>query len=139
MKSKVLFWYEEHTVGNTYTWMDRFIAYFGLEPRLIDTLGHFKQEPGRTPVAYPNLNDALEDLKDHSWIFLDSKGEHILDEFEHPEGPSVYAFGSDSKGFGCNPKEFGTTVRLRNPDEIYVLHALPLVLYDRALRLSGRH
>ena len=139
-RSKVLFWYEEATVGNTYTWMDRFITYFDLEMRLIDKVGQFldNQEPDRLPIAYPDLDSALEDMSDHTWVFLDPNGDHILDEFQHPEGLVVYAFGSNTTGFGQDLSGLGQLVKLRNPDEIYVLNALPLVLYDRELNLAGK-
>lgn len=137
-ESKVLFWHDEGTVGYVYTWMDRFINYFGLEPRVIDTLSHFKRGPNRYPVPYQDLQSALEDMSDHNLVFIDPKGEHLLDEFQHPKGPTVYAFGSNLDGFEQDISGLGQTVRLRNPDEVYVLHALPIVLYDRELCLAGR-
>jgi hypothetical protein len=143
-KPKILLWYEKHIVGFNYTWTQRFSSYFGVEARFIDTLKFFKREPGRTPVVYYSMEEAIADLHDHHWVFLDPRGDVILDEFKHPSGPVVYAFGSDSTGFGKPVKKFfdnsfeGEIVRLRKKDEIYVLHALPYVLYDRQIFLDGR-
>ena len=137
-KSIVLNWYDDSVVSRDYTWMDRFITYFGMEMQLIDPAGVFKRESGRFPVVYYTLDEALDALKDLTWVFLDSQGEYILDEFDHPMEQTVYAFGANVDGFGKSLQGLGHTVKLRLPDEIYALHALPIVLYDRALKLAGR-
>jgi hypothetical protein len=143
VKSKVLFWYDEATKGPTYTWLDRYITYFGLEMRPIDLVGQFKQEPGRLPIAYQNLISAIEDMRDHRWVILDASGNTILDEYEHPKTPAVYALGSDTAGFGGPANEVfkgldTDFIRLRKEGEVYVQHLLPILLYDRELSIMGK-
>lgn len=118
-------------------WMDRFIAYFGLEPILIDKIDAFNPEHTTIPV-YKSLQEALADNTDYHWTFIDPRGSIVLDEYEHPSVPTIYAFGSDFAGFGESIEQIGDIVRLRCPDEIYVLSVLPLVLYDRQLFLQGK-
>jgi hypothetical protein len=143
MASKVLFWYELRTVGEHYANIVRWCAYFGLEPIVIDRVGHFGKGPGpgRT-TAYQNFAEAQEALADHQWVCLHPDGAEYLDTFAHPDDDTltVYALGSDFTGFENKPVDAlpGSTVKLRNPDAIYAFQVVPMLLYDRMLYLHGR-
>lgn len=139
MKSKVLFWYEQRTVGNLYTLIDRWVTYFGMEPIVVDLLGHFKSEPGRFPYKVESLDEAVARWTDHTWVFLDATGSVVLDEFEHPSDPVIYAFGSDITGFEKTIDELpGLKVKLRDPQIVTADMAIAMTLHDRAIFRAGR-
>jgi hypothetical protein len=48
---------------------------------------------------YPSLSVAYEAYPDHTWVYLDSKAEITLNEFEHPKDNVVYVVGDDHEGF----------------------------------------
>lgn len=145
MACKLLFWYEDRTIGEHYMNLVRWCAYFGVEPIVIDNVGHFGKGPGpgRT-TAYQTFQEARAALSDHQWVFLHSGAATFLDEYTHPDQDqdAVYVLGSDVTGFGDNTEpdlqELGDTVRLRKADEIYAFQVVPMLLYDRALYHAGR-
>lgn len=137
-KSKVLFFYDEGIVGYIYGEMDRCIRFFGLEPIVWDTLGHFEKQCTGRPLAFPTLEEAYAALTDYRWVFMHSRGTQFLDEYVHSSEPTIYAFGCDVNGFGFEPHDLGDTVRLRTDEEPYAYNVLPFVLYDRDLFLRGK-
>ena len=140
MAAKVLFWFEESTAGLNFSHLDRNATYFGCHPVIIDLTRTWKaRAPGQFPIIYHSFDEALADLSDHAWVFLHPDGPTILDEFEHPADPVVYAVGSNRTGFGKAAEELqGSLVRLRNPEVVNDYQALFLTLHDRYLFQNGR-
>jgi hypothetical protein len=135
--TKVLFWYDRRT----YTDIDRAVRYFEADPIVIDPGFVFKRESGRSPIAYDNLQDAIDGVVGHHWVFLCDEGNQILDEFTHPDEGVVYAFGNNHCGFGVSIGSLrlvGDVVRLRNPEIVHDYQAMQMVLYDRELFFGGR-
>lgn len=126
---RVLIHYEDHVVGNIYTLINQFVSYFDSELIVVDKVGHFNGE-----FAYDTLDNVIQSYSHWTWVFIDPTGNQVLDEFKHPVGDVVYAFGSDFDGFG-ELEFFGDVVRLRKSDVIFAHQALPLVLYDRSLSI----
>jgi len=133
-KSRVLFWHDFSTYADIIRW----IRYFDLLPIVVDTEEAFKRGSGRRHVV-SSLQEALSEFNSYRWVFLDHRGSAVLDEFEHPSKPTVYAFGEAVTGFDMDASELpGDVVRLRVEEETHARFVLPLVLYDRALFLAGR-
>ena len=134
MRPKILFWYEEATVKHDYAWWNRYASFHGCEVAVIDTLGVFKGD-----FASKTFDEALAKYSDHQWVFLHPGAVHYLDEYQHPVGPVIYAFGSDIHGFGRRIENLpGDKIKLRCEEEIYALNCVPYVLYDRDIYLLRR-
>lgn len=139
MSPKLLYWYEQNTVGQIYTWMDRFCTYFGFEPAVVDTLGAFKGLPGQYPIKLESFDAAMAQFSDHQWVCLDPDGDTILDEYAHPDDSVIYAIGSNVTGFSRIVDELpGHTVRLRSPEVLWDYQVAQMLMYDRMLYKLGR-
>ena len=95
--------------GSMISLLDHFCALYGGEWASIHP-GGYKTHCG---VNYQSLPVAYEAYPDHTWVYLDSKSETTLDEFEHPKDNVVYVVGDDHEGF--KGEEFkGPSVRIEN-------------------------
>lgn len=84
-------------------------------------------------------------LKPLRWVFLHPEAEALLQDYEHPEDDVIYCIGSDQNGFGgVIPGSLEADfLRVAAPDSneeirtrsFHAASILPLVVYDRALKL----
>ncbi len=129
---KVLFWYEEETVGFLYDWMNRVCRYYNAEIVVVDVMNHLKGS-----YAFATFEEALAAHQDFELVYMDHRGEIILDEFNHPDGKVLYLTGQSVEGFG-NRKLNGHVVRLRKGEVVLPLQVTSQLLYDRELYISGK-
>ena len=139
---RFLFYKEEAKLGNTFGWLDKWCNFYGLTPIVIDLEGPYPKKEPTTYYLYRNLQEALDDPahRGFKWIWLTPEGDTFLDEIKHPKKKVIYCVGSDIHGFeGLDLP--GKKVKLRYPTEASseewpAAMVLPLVLYDRYLRLK---
>lgn len=138
---KFLF-YKEETQHSEFPWMDKWLNFFGVIPIVIDREGPYSKKNPTDYFLYKTLQEAIDDTahKNDLWVWLDRDGNDFLDEFEHPKDNVVYCIGSDFDGFQ-EIEFFGKVLKIRPPTEAadgewYAYMALPLVLYDRYLRVK---
>lgn len=111
--------------------LDHFCALYGGEWVCIHP-GGYKTHCG---TNYPDLSAAYKAYPNHTWIYLDPKGEIALSEFEHPKDNIVYVVGDDHEGF--KGEEFkGPSVRIENAHndqtkESFAIACLLMVICDR--------
>jgi hypothetical protein len=102
---------------------------------IIDPGGRFHRD--QVPAAYDTLEQAKAAYPDHEWVWLCCNGSIILDDFEHPQGDVIYAFGANVDGAGPEfDDEVGPKVRLRSPEVVWDYTAALLTLNDRELKLG---
>ncbi len=95
-------------------------------------------------LGYPLVLRSLEEAKVHpdlvnlKWVYFHSQAKKTLQEYEHPEDNVIYCIGSDTTGLSGGPEDFdGDVLRLGNR-EFHAASILPLVAYDRALKIWQR-
>jgi len=114
-----------------YQWIDKWCHNHKVFPVII---GGESTNTRFAPWRFPTYDDARNspELKDASWVYLDLDGEVTLDEFEHPQGDTVYALGSDYSGFDNHVRD-GIIVTVEGGQQ-YAAVIAPSVLYDRYIK-----
>ena len=117
--------------GNIISLLDHFCTIYGGGWAAI----HPGDYQTHCPENYPSLSDAHLVYPNHTWVYLDPKGEQTLDEFQHPKDDVVYVVGHDFEGFR-GVKFNGPSVRIENahndPDrESFAIACLIMVICDR--------
>lgn len=119
---------------------------FGFLQVIIDPSGEMQS----SVMGYPLVLKSLEEAKAHpdlaklKWIYFHAHAKKTLQEYEHPKDNVIYCIGSDTTGLGGSPEDLGSDVlRVATPDpdrddgkrEFHAASILPLVAYDRALKM----
>lgn len=134
-----MLWYKGKSgFQSVHSWIDKLCGTYNFYPIVID-----QENAGKNDFTYASLDDVLKDkkYKDYKWVWLDSKGDQILDEYEHPKENVIYCIGSDFDGFGRDISKLkGDKVRIRQDkkEDWFAAIIVPLVIYDRYLYLKGR-
>lgn len=100
----------------------------------------------RFPMVLRTFEQAREHpwLKPLHWVLLHPRSEAFLQDYEHPEDDVIYCVGSDRDGFGIEVNSIDADfLRIAAPDrneenrtkEFHAISILPIVVYDRALKL----
>lgn len=120
--------------GPTISLLDHFCTLYNGEWACIHP-GGYKTLCG---TNYPNLSAAYQAYPNHTWVYLDPKGEVTLHEFQHPIDNVVYVVGDDHEGFK-GEKFRGTGVRIESNHndgrETFAIACLIMVICDRWSRL----
>jgi|GEM_PF-4630600 len=137
-----LYYKEDVVFGGTFSWIDKWCAMYGLRPIVIDK-ERGKPDGTKNGFTYSSLDEAVKNkkYKDHKWVWLDSEGDKILDEYDHPKNNVIYCVGSDYNGFGRNNGKLkGDIVKIRQFKDInrFAATVVPMVIYDRFLYLEDR-
>lgn len=113
---------------------------------IIDQTGEMKS----SIMGYPLVLQSLEEAKSHpdlnklKWVYLHAQAKKTLQEYKHPKDNVIYCIGADTTGLGGGPEDFdGDVLRIAAPDpnhddgkrEFHAASILPLVAYDRALKI----
>ena len=129
---------------------DQVVGYmFGWQQVIIDPHETFHKSEDKWPLVLRSLEEARQHpwLKDLRWVYLSAGAKNSIQEFEHPDDNIIYCIGSDAYGFG-EDVSMHETLRLFTPDpdkeehktrEFFTATVLPMVAYDRALKLWQRH
>lgn len=113
---------------------------------IIDQTGEMKSSVMGYPLVLKSLEEAKAhpDLANLKWVYFHAQAKKTLQEYKHPKDNVIYCIGSDSIGLGGGPEDFdGDVLRVAAPDpdhddgkrEFHAASILPLVAYDRALKL----
>ncbi len=139
-----LLWYRgESGFQGVHAWIDKLCNTYGFSPIVIDKERGDKKGT-KNGFTYSSINYVLKNpkFKNHKWIWMDSKGDKFLDEYEHPKDKAIYCVGSDFGGFeGKDIKKLkGDKIKIRQdePDDWFAAMVVPLLVYDRYLYLKGR-
>ncbi|OGY12835.1 MAG: hypothetical protein A3A58_01560 [Candidatus Blackburnbacteria bacterium RIFCSPLOWO2_01_FULL_41_27] len=129
---------------------DQILGYmFGFKQVIIDPTGEMQS----SVMGFPLIFKSLEEAKAHSelanlkWVYFHAHSKKTLQEYQHPEDNVIYCIGSDWTGLGYSPEELdGDVLRVSAPDpdsdngerEFHAASILPIIAYDRALKLWQR-
>jgi hypothetical protein len=110
--------------------LDHFCTLYGGEWVCIHP-GGYKTYCG---ITFLNLAAAYEAYPEHTWVYLDPKGEITLNEFEHPKDNVVYVVGDDHEGFKGEMLD-GQKVRIESKHndgrESFAIACLIMVICNR--------
>ncbi len=119
---------------------------FGFLQVIIDPTGEMQSSVMGFPLVLKSLEEAKArpELANLKWVYFHAQATKTLQEYQHPEDNVIYCIGSDSSGLGSGPEDFdGDVLRVAAPDpdrdngqqEFHAASILPLVAYDRALKM----